>query len=196
MPGASVSGKSITVTDGNEKFEFNENISGKALADTDAVLGNGIVEAALAGKNVNIIALNGQDFLFQDAGTKAGIVHHLVDKVFSGVANARVQVTMADFKRNKASDLLAAKPGADITVNSKDGERVPVIEGAIKAAVGSAGEAVGLINAALLKRASSLAQGGLHQVVHTILQVHVSQVCREVILVLASSATRSLCGQF
>ena len=94
---------------------------------------------------------------------------------------------MVDFKRNKLVDLFLG-PGEDgpaLEVNSKDGERVPVIEGAKTVGVNSPEEAIALIDAALDSRARSLAQGGLNQIAHTILQVHVATVSawRELVFV-------------
>ena len=185
LAGATVDGKAVTVTDSgkSEKFEFDENVTGKLAPDVGAVFGKRVVDALMGGENMNVIALNGQDLLFQDGGTEAGLVHVLIGEIFSAAAAAgsdpktRVRLSMVDFKRNKITDLLASGVGnAVVTVNSKDGERVPVLEGAAVLAADNASDATGLVDAALNNRAMGLAQGGLQQIVHTVLQVHVARV--------------------
>lgn len=181
--GVSLSGKTLTIKDGGDKVECSVDLTGSSAADAASKhFSQPISEHLAAGLNVNFIALNGQDFLFQDGGTKQGLVHHLLGDVFSAAEKAdgtsRVQVAMIDVKRNKLTDLLSAgAPGASaLRVNASDGERVPSVEGAAVLSVNSAAGAAAVVDAALNRRAQALAQGGLKQVVHTILQVHVSHV--------------------
>jgi hypothetical protein len=178
--GAVVNGINVAVAEGKEKFSFSDNLTGKSMADIGKVLGQSIIEAMTNGINVNVVALNGQNFLFQDSGSTAGLAHWLVEQIFSQVNTegntSRVQLVMVDIKRNKMTDLFESSSSAPLTVNSKDGERVPLLEGATMLSVDSLDTAVSVIDAALNARACVIAQGGLEQVAHTVLQVHFTKI--------------------